>query len=400
MLYRYKALKKEKVITGTIDAANEKEAITYLRHNGLMALEVVRTTTPDSLMIVNALFNRVTFTDVVNLTRQLAIMLNAGLTLVDAFDIVKKQITKSSLLNLVESIDKEIRSGSSFSDALKKYPYLFSNLYIALVRSGEASGKLSEVLNKLAENLEKQREFNAKVKGAMTYPAIVMVGMVTVMFIMITFVIPKLLDLYKDLKVELPVTTQILIAVSGFSAKYWPIIVGIAIGLAVLFQNYRKTRQGKFMMDTIMLRLPVISSVVRMSALVDATRTLSILIGSGVSILEGLSIVTDTAGNLIFQEAFKNIYKELEKGGSLGASMAKEKVFPPILVQMATVGEQTGHLDETLLKISHYFELESELAVKALTSLIEPAIIIILGVGVGALVMSVITPIYNITNQL
>lgn len=398
MLYSYRALKDNKLISKQIEGENEAAVLRYLKTNGYFPIEVRRAdATP--LALFDLIFNRVSFNDIVDLTRQLAIMLNAGLTLIDSFDILKKQITKSSLLKIVENLDKEVRGGNSLSTALRRYPRLFSNLYISLVKSGEASGKLSDILLRLADNLEKQREFRGKLKGALIYPAIVIVGMIAVMFIMVTFVIPKLLDLYKDFNVELPITTKILIAVSSFSSHFWPlIIIGTFIGVG-LIQQYFRTKGGKLLRDKTLLKIPVINNVIKISTLVDSTRTLSILIGSGVSILEALSIITETTDNVIYENAFKNIYRLVEKGVSLGTAMMQENIFPPILVQMTIVGEQTGHLDDTLSRISKYFEMESEIAIKAMTTLIEPAILVVLGLGVGFLVISVLTPIYNLTSS-
>lgn len=398
MMYQYKALKKDKIISGKLEASSPEDAVLYLKNNNYFPIEVKRMDS-GNIAVFDSIFNRVQFTDIVDLTRQLSIMLNAGLTLIDCFEIMKKQTTKISLLRVIEDLDREVRGGKSFSESLKKYPQHFSNLYIALVKSGEASGKLSDILLKLAENLEKQREFQGKIKGALIYPVIVIIGMISVMFIMITFVVPKLLGLYKDFNIDLPLSTKVLIVVSSFTSQFWPfIIAGVFFGVSFL-RKYLQTKQGKHLYDSTLLKIPVLSNVVRMSVLVDSTRTLSILIGSGVSILDGLDIIIETSSNAIFQLAFKSIYKQVEKGVSLGQAMTNEGVFPPILVQMTTVGEQTGHLDDTLARISHYFEMESELAVKAMTTLIEPAILVFLGVGVGFLVMSVITPIYNLTSS-
>lgn len=398
MLFHYKALKNGKTISKTIEATNQDALLQYLKNNGYFPINIHESGAASG-SIIEGFFNRVTFTDIVNLTRQLAIMLNAGLTLVDSFDILKKQITKSPLLSIIEDIDKEIRAGNSFSSSLKKYPQHFPHLYIALVKSGEASGKLNDILLKLSDNMEKTREFQGKIKGALIYPVVVISAMFVVMFIMITFVVPKLLDLYKDFAIDLPITTKILIAVSGFFSHFWPfIIVGTFLGLAGA-RSFLQTKQGKFLFDSNIIRMPVIGEIIKISALVDSTRTLSILIQSGVSILEGLNIIIDVTGNVIYQNAFKNVYKKVEKGSSIGEAMSREHIFPPILIQMTIVGEQTGHLDETLMRISRYFEMESELAVKAMTSLIEPAILVVLGVGVAFLVMSVITPIYNLTSS-
>lgn len=396
MNYWYKALKKDKVVTGSLNSTSLNEVVGFLKKNGYIPIEVKKV--ESILPQFDSIFNRINFTDIVDFTRQMAIMLNAGLTLIDCFNILEKQIKKTELLALVQSLNKEVTEGNTYSSALQKYPEQFSNLYIALVKSGEASGKLSEILLKLAENLEKQREFNSKIKSALTYPVIVVIGMLGVMFVMITFVVPKLLGLYKDFNVELPATTKILIALSDFSVRFWPLIIIAVFLMIASFKKYTSTKQGKLLFDTVSLNFPAFGPIIKISALVDTTRTLAILIASGVSILDGLNIIIETTGNLVYRNSFINIYKQVEKGFALGTSMDNEGIYPPILVQMTTVGEQTGKLDDTLMRISRYFEAESEIAVKSLTTLIEPLILVVLGVGVGFLVISVITPIYNLTS--
>ena len=398
MLYTYKAIKDNKIVVKKIEADREELVVKYLKENGYFPIEVkLAKSSGDSLFL--SFFDKVTFNDIVNLTRQLAIMLNAGLTIVDAFEILERQIEKESLRKVVSELDKKVKAGTTLSTALSSYPQYFPNLYISLVKSGEASGKLNEILLKLSETMEKQREFNGKLKGALIYPVIVIIAMLSVMFIMITFVVPKLLNLYKDFDIELPVTTKILITVSSFSSQFWPLILVGVFGLVFLVRTYLKTKRGKYAFDSVLLRLPIVNGVIKMAALVDSTRILSILVASGVSILDALKIIIQTTNNAVYQEAFENIYKSIEKGQSLGNSLAQEKIFPPILVQMAIVGENTGHLDDTLLRLSRYFELESELAIKAMTTLIEPLILVVLGVGVGFIVISVITPIYNLTSS-
>ncbi|MFN4212940.1 MAG: type II secretion system F family protein [Microgenomates group bacterium] len=398
MLFKYKALKGEKIIIKTIEADNIKSVIDYLRNSGYFPVWVKPVKT-EEISLLGQIFNRVTFSDIVDFTRQVAIMINAGLTLIDSLEILKKQTKKLPFRKVIEDIDNEIKAGNSFSFALKKYPQLFPNLYISLVKSGEASGKLGEILLKLSDNLEKEREFKGKLKGALIYPTIVVIAMIAVMFIMVTFVIPKLLNLYKEFNIQLPFTTQILIAISSVTTRFWPIIIGLVFAGVYLLKKYLKTKSGKYMFDSLVLKIPVINNVIRISALVDTTRTLAILLGSGVSILEALNIVIETTDNVIFQNSFKKINKKVEKGQTLGGAMEEEGIFPPILVQMTQVGEQTGHLDDTLMRLSKYFEMESELAIKAMTTLIEPAILAFLGLGVGFLVMSVITPIYNLTSS-
>lgn len=398
MLYTYKAIKDNKVVIKKIEAEREELVVKYLKENGYFPIEIKSQKQSGSASFL-AFLNRVNFNDIVNLTRQLAIMLNAGLTIVDSFEILEKQIEKEPLQKVVADLDKRVKAGTPLSSALSAYPEYFPNLYISLVRSGEASGKLSDILLKLSDTLEKQREFKGKLKGALIYPVIVIIAMLSVMFIMITFVVPKLLNLYKDFNIELPVTTQILIGLSSFSAQFWPLILAGVAGGVFLVRGYLKTKQGKYAFDSMLLRLPVVNGVIKMAALVDSTRILSILVGSGVSILDALKIIIQTTNNAVYQQSFENIYKQIEKGQSLGNALAQEKIFPPILVQMSIVGENTGHLDDTLLRLSRYFELESELAIKAMTTLIEPLILVVLGLGVGFIVVSVITPIYNLTSS-
>ena len=397
MRFSYKAIKNDKIVTSGIEASTEIEVLNYLRKNAYTPISI-RQNQP-LFPQFNSIFNKVAFVDIVDFTRQLAIMLNAGLTLVECLAILEKQITKEGMVAVIRSIQKEILSGNTLSRALQKYPEHFSNLYIALVKSGEASGKMSDILLKLADNLEKQREFQSKIKGALTYPIVVFVGMIVIMFIMITFVMPKLLNLYKDFNIDLPLSTKILMAVSSFLVQFWPFMIASGFIASRFIQSYLKTVRGKLLLDTIMLRLPIFGKVVSISSLVDSTRTLSILIGSGVSILDTLSIIIETTENSLYRNSFKNILKQVEKGVSLGDSFNNENLFPPILVQMVTVGEQTGHLDDTMMRISHYFDLEAETSIKTITTLIEPLILVVLGVGVGFLVISVITPIYNLTTS-
>lgn len=381
-----------------IEAASSEAVIDYLQKNDYFPISVDMIE-EKGLSFIDNLTQRVDFNDIVDFTRQIAIMLNAGLTLIDSLEILKKQTVKIPLRKMIEEIDTKIKGGSSFSTALFDYRSMFSKLYISLVKSGEASGKLGEILLRLADNLEKEREFKSKLKGALVYPAIVIIGMFVVMFIMVTFVLPKLLGLYKDFNVELPLSTKVLIVISSFSTRFWPLVLIMIFIGSYFAKKYLATKVGKNSFDKFVLKLPVFGKIISISALVESTRTLAILISSGISILEALSIVVDATENTVYQQALLGVSHKVEKGISLGTALEQEEIFPPILVQMSQVGEQTGNLDDTLFRLSKYFESESEMATKTMTTLIEPAILVVLGVGVGFLVMSVITPIYNLTNS-
>src|SRR3989339_1244066 len=398
MFFQYKALKDGKTITKKIEAASSEVVLQYLQKNDYFPISVEQVQ-DRNINFLNTLTQRGGFNDVVDFTRQIAIMLNAGLTLIDALEILKKQTTKLPLRKMIEEIDAKIKGGSSYSEALSEYRGNFSNLYISLVKSGEASGKLGEILLRLADNLEKEREFKSKLKGALVYPVIVIIGMFAVMFIMVTFVLPKLLGLYKDFNVELPTSTKILIAVSTFSTKFWPLVLVLVIVGVYFAKKYLTTKAGKKAFDQFALKAPVFGHIISVSALVESTRTLAILIGAGISILDALSLVVDSTDNSIFKDAFLSVSHKVEKGQSMGVALEQEGIFPPILVQMSQVGEQTGNLDDTLLRLSKYFEMESEIAIKAMTTMIEPLVLVVLGAGVGFLVLSVITPIYNLTSS-
>jgi type II secretory pathway component PulF len=277
---------------------------------------------------------------------------------------------------------------------------LFSPTFVALVKSGEIGGVLDEVLVRLSDNMEKQQEFKGKVKGAMIYPIIVIVGMVVVASVMMIFVIPKMLSLYSEFDAELPAPTRILMGISSFMVRFWPIFLGLIVGGVYFFSTYRKTAKGKRKIDELIFKIPIIGDLQKQVILTELTRTLSLMVGAGVSILEGLNISSQVVGNSIIADALKDAASRVEKGFPIAYSFAKHPdAFPYILSQMIAVGEETGKMDEVLSKVSHVFEVESDQKVKALTSAIEPIVMVILGIGVGFLVIAVILPIYNLTSQ-
>lgn len=400
MLFNYKALQKDGTrVNGEMDASSEKEISDYLKKNAYFPIEI-KEKKASSFENISTLLQQVSFQDVTYMTRQFAIMLDAGLTLIDSIEIIMKQVAKPSLKKMLSEIDKSLRDGKTFSQALAKYPKQFSHFYVALVRSGEASGKLDSILEKLAEHMEKQRSFQQKIKNAMIYPTVVISAMGVMMFVMFAFVMPQLLSLYDSFEVELPQSTQIIMAISTFMKNYWPYVLVVIIATIVTLIKLKNTEKGQAIFDRYIFKIPMLGNIVKTSGLVDATRTLSILISSGVPILDGLIIVIDVNSNIVFKQAFERIKEKVEKGMSVGSAMSNEPIFPESLIQMAIVGEQTGHLDETLLKLSEYYQTESEMAVKGLLTMMEPMILIVLGVSVGFLVMSVITPIFSLTNSL
>ncbi len=398
--YNYKARDETgKVITGLVEAPSTQIAARLLREKQLFVTQLKETQQRISIAGFLSRFKRVGFNDVVNFTRQLSTMVTAGLSLPDALTILRTQTTNPQFANVLADIERQIVGGGNLADSLSKYPTIFPPIYTSLVRAGESSGTLDQVLNRLAETLESQQEFRGKVQGAMIYPIIIVIGMIGVVMVMMTVVVPKLTDLYKDFGISLPFTTQVLITMSNFFVRFWWLMILSGVGAVYLFGRWRATALGQLTVDTLILKLPLFGELQKKIILVDFTRTLAMLIASGIHILDGLRILQDSLGNIVFRNAIGEIAKKVEKGFPLGATFAQYEVFPPIVSQMMKVGEETGKLDETLTKLSKYFETESDHLVKGLTTAIEPIIMVVLGVGVGFIVISVITPIYNLTSQ-
>ena len=397
--FNYKAKDKlGSLTTGEVEAFNIHEAARLVKGKGLYVISI--TPKIDSpFAIIRGLRDKVTSNDVATFTRQLATMINAGLPITEALLILRSQ-SKGSMQKVVAQILADIEAGDSFSNSLSRHPKVFTPTYIALVKSGEVGGVMDAVLARLADDLEKQQEFGSQVKGALIYPVIIIVGMVIVSIVMMIFVIPRLLSLYSDFKATLPLPTLILIGISNFFVHFWYIIL-IVLGIGFYtYTLYKATPEGRRKIDALIFKIPVFGSLQRQIILTELTRTLALMVGSGVPILEALNITSEVVGNSIISDALKDSAKQVERGFPIAFSFSRHpEAFPFILSQMVAVGEETGKMDEVLTKISHIFEVESDAEVKGLTAAIEPIVMVILGLGVGFLVIAVILPIYNLTNQ-
>jgi len=387
-----------RLVTGEVEASTISVAAKLVRQRGLVVISL-KPASESLITIIRKFRERITLSDVSTFTRQLATMVNAGLPITEALLILRSQ-SKGAMQKVVAQILTDIEGGESLSSAVSKHPKVFNATYIALIKSGEVGGVMDEVLVRLADNLERQQEFKGKVKGALIYPAIIVVGMFVVALIMMIFVIPRLTSLYGDFNAKLPVATKILIGISSFFMKAWPLILIVVFGGFYAFQAYRKTPAGRRKTDELMFKLPIIGDLQRQVILTELTRTLSLMVGSGVSILEGLNITAGVVGNTVISDALKDAAKQVEKGFPIAYSFSKHpEAFPFILSQMVAVGEETGKMEEVLQKVSHVFEVESDQRVKGLTSAVEPLVMILLGLGVGFLVIAIILPIYNLTSQ-
>lgn len=393
--FRFKAKSQDGLLRkGVVEAQTVQSAATVLRGQGLVIIELHEIAQSGGLFSFAA---KVKFDDIVNFTRQLSTMIGAGLPLTDALSILQVQVSPL-LQTKISQILRAIEGGSTFADALANHPDVFSKVYVALIRAGEAAGVLDTILVRLADNLEAQREFRAKTKGALIYPVIVLIGMSVVAAVMMIFVLPKLTAMYKDFDVELPVITQILINVSNFVSQAWYVVFAGIFGALYALRLWKKTKAGALKYDELMLKIPIYGKIKLMVMMSEFTRTLALLAAAGVSLVEALNIVKEVVDSEVLSRALATVAKDVEKGNPLATSMAKHTAFPMIVSQMVSVGEQTGKLDEILNRVAAYFEVESEHAIKNLSTAMEPIIMIILGLGVGFLVIAIIVPIYNLTS--
>ncbi|AKM83444.1 hypothetical protein A2422_01055 [Candidatus Woesebacteria bacterium RIFOXYC1_FULL_31_51] len=397
--FTFKAKDKNgRLVIGEVEATSESHAAKLVRSKGLLVLSI-KQSFESPFAFIRKFKDRITSSDVATFTRQFATMVAAGLPITESLLILKSQ-SKGSMGKVVSQILADVEGGESMSKAFMKHPTVFSPTYIALVKSGEIGGVLDTVLVRLADDLEKQQEFKGKVKGALIYPEIIVTGMVIVAVIMMIFVVPKLTSLYSEFNADLPMPTRILMGISDAVIKFWPITLGSLIFGVYAFKAYGKTIEGRRKLDSLIFKIPIVGELQKQVLLAELTRTLSLMVGSGVSILEGLNITSGVLGNSIMADALKDTSKQVEKGFPISYSFAKHPdVFPFILSQMIAVGEETGKMEEVLSKVSRVFEVESDQKVKALTAAVEPIIMVILGLGVGFLVIAIILPIYNLTSQ-
>ena len=395
----YKAKNKNnELVSGEVEAADDRHAARLVRERGLVVL-TIKPVREGLIGIIRRLREKITSRDVTSFTRQLSTMINAGLPITESLHILRNQ-SKGPMQKVVATLLADIEGGESLSKALSKHKKIFTPTYIALVKSGEIGGVMDDVLSRLSDNMEKQQEFKGKVKGALIYPAIVVMGMFVVGLVMMIFVIPRLTSLYSDFNAELPLPTRILIGISTFLIKFWPLLLILGGFGFYGFMLYRKTPKGRMKTDELIFKIPIFGNLQRQIILTDITRTLSMMVGAGVSILEALNITAEVVDNVVISSALNDASKQVEKGFPIAFSFARHpEAFPYILSQMVAVGEETGKMEEVLKKISHVFEVESDEMVKGLTSAIEPLIMVVLGLGVGFLVIAMILPIYNLTSS-
>ncbi len=401
MLFSYKA-KNEKGITveGEIEAMSQDAALKLLSSQKMIVLSLEDSSKkPFWRRQVNISFlNRVGPRDLVFFSRQLSVMVVAGLPLVEALSVLKEQTDNSYLKKVVESISKDVQGGLRFSSSLAKYPKIFDDFFINMVRAGETAGNLDEVLQYLADEQEKSFDLMSKIKGAMVYPIFVIATVVVVMVLMMTFVIPQLTEILTQSSVDLPLPTKILISVSDFFKDSYLLIIIVSIFLGVAVQALLKTKKGKLFWGRIVLKLPVFGKLFQKFYLVRFTRSLSTLLVGGIPLTSSLKIVSEVVNNVVYKNIILQSIINVEGGDSMSSAFLDHSSVPPMLPRLMAVGEQTGKLDEILEKVSNFYSREVDSLLSKLVTLLEPIIIIFLGVVVAGMAVSILLPMYQLSS--
>ncbi len=399
--FEYKARTKEgESRTGVIDASSEETALDLLQRNDLMVLAIKEYQPKLGLSSPFSFMRRVKTQDVLIFTRQLATLFEARIPIVQSLKTLASQTGKPTLKEITTHMVDDISGGLTLSQSMAKYPHVFSPFYISLVRSGEESGKLQEVLTYLADSIERSYYFASKARNAMIYPAFVLLAFIGVVLILLVVVVPKLLDIFKDTGQELPFYTVFLINLSVFLRDWGAILLVFAIVGGVIFWRWGKTAPGKLFVDKIQLEIFAIGDLYRKLYMARLTENLKTLIISGIPIIRALAVTKDVIGNTVYKNAVQDAIDAVKAGGTISSAFERNPDVPPLVTQMIKIGETSGELDFILTKISKFYEREVELNIESLVTIIEPVLIIGLGIGVGILIVSILLPLYSLIGNI
>jgi type IV pilus assembly protein PilC len=386
--------KKGRKLKGEIEAASEKIAQAQLKKRNLRILKL-KPKPKDLFANISFMQPKVTNKDIVIFTRQFSTMIDAGLPLVQGLNILAEQAENPTFKSILRQLTKDVEGGSTLAEAMKKHPKVFDSLFVNLIAAGEVGGILDTILQRLATFIEKAEDLKSKIKGALTYPIVVIAIALIVIAVILIFVIPVFQDMFASFGQALPVPTQIVVNMSDFMKGniHWIIIAIIAIAIA--FKQYRNSKSGRKVTDTLSLKLPVFGDLLKKTAVARFTRTLGTMMSSGVPILDSLEIVAKTAGNVVIEEIIYEVRGSIAEGQTIAEPLSENDVFPGMVIQMISVGEATGALDTMLGKIADFYDKEVDTAVDALTSMLEPLLMLFLGGSIGGLVVAMYLPIFT-----
>lgn len=399
-IFEYKGLNQAgKNVRGTLDADNLRNARAKLKKDGVFVVELRdKTKAAKAKKKTAATRGGVKVEDLATMTRQLATLLKANIPLVEALAATADQVENATLKEALSDIKNMVNEGSTFHKGLSKYPKLFSHIYVTMCEAGEMSGTLDVILIRLAEFTEAQNELNAKVRSAMLYP-IIMVGFVFIMLgVLFVFVIPKMQVIFESAEMTLPWYTELVIGISGFLVNYWMILIIGVVGTVLLFRNWRNSESGSKQWDAMVLKFPIAGPLARMIAVSRFTRTLSTLLVGGVPMLQAMDIVRNVVGNSVLASAIEDARNNISEGESIAVPLKRSQQFPPIVIHMISIGEKTGELEGMLTQVSDSYDFQVKTQVQGLTSLLEPVMIIMMGLVIGVIVFSIMIPMFEMAN--
>jgi type IV pilus assembly protein PilC len=397
-IYQYKGKSLQgKPVSGEIEAEDEKQAAKELRKQSIIATSLQKKAQSIRLKLPGLGKKKVTTRDIVILTRQLSTMIDAGLPLVQALDILCAQTENSTLAQAVREVKQSVEGGTSFGDALRKHPRIFDGLYVNMVDAGELGGILDTILGRLSIYIERAMNLKKKIKSAMVYPAVVLVVAIVIVAGLLIFVIPQFANLFTSFGGTLPAPTRMVIAMSNFLVGWGGGVIAVALASAMVsLKKFYGTDKGRLTIDRFLLKTPVFGILLRKVAVAKFARTLGTLISSGVPMLEAMEITAKTSGNKVVESALIETRSSISEGKTMAEPLCQSRVFPPMVVQMITVGETTGSLDNMLTKVADFYDDEVDVAVEALTSMLEPMLMVFLGIVVGFIVIAMYLPVFKL----
>ncbi len=400
-IFEYKGINQGgKTVRDTVDAENLRAARSKLKKDGIFVVELTDKSKAKqkARRKSGATGGSVNIEDRAMMTRQLATLLKANIPLVEALAAVADQVEQPTLKEATADIKNMVNEGLSFHKGLAKYPKVFSNIYVTMAEAGEASGTLDVILMRLAEFQEAENELNAKVKSAALYP-VIMVGFVVLMLsVLFIFVIPKMQAIFESAELKLPWYTELIIGISGFLVNYWMVVLGGILGTVFLFRNWKNSEAGSKQYDALLLKAPIVGKLARIIAVSRFTRTLATLLKGGVPMLQAMDIVKNVVGNSVLASAIEDARNNISEGESVAGPLKRSNQFPPIVIHMVAIGEKTGELENMLTQVSDSYDFQVKTQIQGLTSLLEPVMIIMMGVVIGVIVFAIMIPMFEMAN--
>lgn len=400
-VFEYRGLDRSgKSVRGIIDSDNQRTARLKLKRDGVFITDLqnkqrAQTKKKTGKVVTSG---RVKVEELSSMTRQLATLVKASIPLVESLSAISEQVENATLKEAVSDIRNQVNEGSPVHRAMRKYPKIFNNIYVSMVEAGETSGTLDVILLRLAEFTEAQNELNHKIKSAMTYPVIMMIFTIGMLFVLFIFVIPKVTAIFEQMDKQLPWYSQVIIDISGIMVNYWHILIVGGIALWLMFRSWKSTAAGAAKWDEIVLKTPVVGKLARMIAVSRFTRTLSTLLAGGVPMLQSMNIVRNVVDNHVLAKAVEEARDNISEGESIAGPLKKSEEFPPLVITMINIGEKTGELENMLTQVSNAYDFQVKNQIQGLTSLLEPVMIVVMGLVIGIIVFAIMIPIMEMSN--